>query len=146
MSSFDLGVKFDIILCLYSVVGYLQSKTEIVNSFMDIRKHLNPGGFLILEPWYTPDKWNGGIRKMVTVDEPFLKIARIGKSSRVGSLEKLEFQYLVATDKNIEHFKETHELTMYMVEDMEECFKKAGFKVQFDQQGFSDRGLYTASI
>src|SRR3954453_3850840 len=71
--------------------------------------HLNAGGILVIEPWLTPDVWQVGRPRLLVLDEPDLKIARMNVSGREGRLAIMEFVYLVGSPDGIEHFSERHE-------------------------------------
>ena len=49
MKSFRLKQRFDIITCLFSAVGHLRNRTELIQTIRNMNDHLKPGGLLILE-------------------------------------------------------------------------------------------------
>lgn len=53
MIEFDLGNRFDIITCLFSVIGYTRSYANLRKTLRNFYKHLKNGGVAIIEPWYT---------------------------------------------------------------------------------------------
>ncbi len=146
MSNFCIDSRFDVVLCLYSAIGYVRTKKQVINTLECFKRHLNPGGLILLEPYYTPENLPTGIRGMLTVNKPDLKICRIGSSRLNGALESLEFQYLIATVEGVEHLKEVHELALYSKDDMMSCFKQAGLIAQYESKGYYGRGLYTVKI
>lgn len=146
MSNFDLGVKYDVAQCLFSSIGYLLTPESVVRSLMCFKKHLNPGGIIIVEPWFSPDQWNIGVPYMLTIDEPELKICRMNISERKGIISKFQFHFLIGQPNGVEHFTEVHELALYTTEEMLNFFKQAGLAVRYDPKGIFGRGLYIANI
>lgn len=144
MRSFDLQRRYDVVMCLFSSVGYLKDQEEVVAALRAFARHLAPGGVIVVEPWFTPGSWKVGMPGMVTVDQPDLKICRMHVSGRHGMVSMLQFHYLVATAAGVEQFEERHELTLYSVEEMLACFKAADLHASYDAEGIFGRGLYIA--
>ncbi len=55
MISFDLGRKFDVVVSLFSSIGYTKTLEMMTQAIGCMAEHLHPGGVLIVEPWLTPD-------------------------------------------------------------------------------------------
>ena len=145
MRDFELDRKFDVVMCLFSSIGYLCSKAEVVNALSCFRDHLAVGGIIIVEPWFTPSEWKvGGVKMIPPVDKPELKIVRMNISEQVGNFSKLKFHYLVGQPSGISYFQEDHTLALYTVEEMLKCFAEAGLNVKHDPEGIFGRGLYIA--
>jgi len=100
------------------------------------------GGVLVVEPWFAPDKWKVGEPSATFVDKPDLKIARVNISEREGDLSVINFQFLVATKGQVEHFTELHKLGLFTKQEYLSALKKAGLKTTFDPIGITGRGLY----
>lgn len=146
MSDFDLGVRYDVILCLFSSIAYLLQVEQVVSAFVCFKKHLNPEGVVIVEPWFSPEQWRVGAPHMVTVDRADLKICRINTSGREGRLSLIQFHYLIGKPQGVEHLTESHELALYTSEEMLDFFGQAGLSVQYDPEGLFGRGLYVANL
>jgi SAM-dependent methyltransferase len=144
MSHFDLERTYDVIVCLFSSIGYLTRPEQVVSALACFRKHLQPDGVVLLEPWFEPNDWNSGKLHMISVDRPEVKICRIIQSGRRGNVSILNFHYLIATPQGVEHVTEVHELSMYTRDAMVGFFRQAGFTVRFDAEGVCGRGLYVA--
>jgi ubiquinone/menaquinone biosynthesis C-methylase UbiE len=142
MLDFDLGRKFDIITCLFSSVGYLKEATCLDRAISNMARHLNPGGVLLVEPWFTPEKWEVGKAHATFINQPDLKIARMNISERRDRLSFFTFHYLVATPQGIEYFTELHELGLFTEAEYQDAFCMAQLEVIYDPTGLSDRGLY----
>ena len=143
MRSFHLGKKYDVIICLFSSIGYLKSIAEIVLALRCFKEHLNPNGLIIVEPWFTPEQYHPGKIGMLSYDQPEMKICRMTQSARQNELSQLFIHYLLATaEKGIVHFEELHELRLTTVIEMTDAFQQAGLDANYDQQGLIGRGLY----
>lgn len=142
MVDFQLGRQFDAITCLFSAIGYTKTADNMRAAVKNMGQHLTEGGVLVVEPWFTPDKWKVGTPHAVFVNEPDLKIARVNISEREGDVSIVNFHFLVATAGKVEHFTELHELGLFTEQEYLDAFKDAGLKVTYDQEGITGRGLY----
>jgi len=142
MTDFNLGKQFDVIVCLFSSIGYVRTKSRLRKAIKTMERHLLPGGVLLIEPWFTSKQWTAGHTHMLTVNQPSLKITRMSHASRRGTISSLEFQYLIGTPKGIKHSIEIHEMGLFSYKDHMDAFRAAGLKVTHDPQGLSGRGLY----
>lgn len=143
MSGFSLPKTYDVVLCLFSSIGYLPTTEKIVAALSGFKKHLNPRGVIFVEPWITPENWQAGYTGMVTAESNDLKICRMNVNERIDNSSILNFHYLIATKQGIEHLEEKHKLVLYTKEEMLRCFAEAGLKASYDEKLFG-RGLYTA--
>jgi ubiquinone/menaquinone biosynthesis C-methylase UbiE len=145
MTNFKLNKKYDIILCLFSSIGYVKTLDNVIKTLGCFKKHLNKGGVAVVEPWFTPAQWNtDGTVQMFTGETAEGKICRMNVSERKGSLSIIDFHYLVGTSNGVQHFTERHELGLFSVEEMKRAFKNAGLMVTYDKDGFTGRGIYIA--
>ena len=69
-------------------------------------EHLEKGGVLIIEPWFTPDKFYPGTPHAKFIDEPDLKIARVNTSFVEGRVSYFDMHYLIGTPEGTDHFVE----------------------------------------
>ena len=79
---------------------------------------------------------------MITVEKPDLKIVRLSRSAKRRKLSRIEFEYMIATPRGIQHFTEIHELGLFTKEEHLDAFRLAGLEVTYDAQGLDGRGLY----
>ena len=142
MADFDLGSQFDIIICLFSAIGYAKTKARLNKAIKTMAHHLAPGGVLLIEPWFTPEQWNTGSVFTTLSTKPESKVFRMSHSTKRGNVSIVEFQYLIGTLKGIEHTSEILELGLFTEQEYMEAFRKAGLKVIHDPKGLDGRGLY----
>jgi ubiquinone/menaquinone biosynthesis C-methylase UbiE len=144
MTNFRLGRQYDVVMCLFSSIGYVRSLENVRKTLSCFKEHLLPGGLIIIEPWFTPESWKPGQIYMKTVESEDLKICRMSLSDREGTLSKLRFEYLIGTTEEIRHETEDHELGLFTVEEMTQSFQETGLESDYDPEGIFGRGLYIA--
>jgi ubiquinone/menaquinone biosynthesis C-methylase UbiE len=142
MVDFDLSRQFDVIVCLFSSIGYVKTKPRLQKAIKNMGKYLLPGGVLLIEPWFTPDQWHPGRASITQVNKPDLKIVRMSYSGQKRNISTIEFQYLIGTPKGIEHSIEIHELGLFTQQEYMDAFKAAKLNVTHDTEGLMGRGLY----
>ena len=145
MSGFALGKTYDIILCLFSSIGYVRTLENVVKALGCFKAHLAAGGVLLVEPWFTPQTWkpNASVH-MLTAETAEGKVCRMNVSGQEGVMSIIDFHYLVGTPAGVTHFTERHELGLFTVEEMLGAFKAAGLDARYDPTGLTGRGLYIA--
>jgi ubiquinone/menaquinone biosynthesis C-methylase UbiE len=145
MASFDLGRTFDVVLCLFSAIGYVRTVERLQSAVAAMARHLEPGGLLLIEPWFTPEAFWTGTITFNQVDQPDLKIAWMYTSEREGEVSVLDIHYLVGRPSGIESFRERHELGLFTEQQHVEAFRAAGLTAQLEPEGPFGRGLYVAA-
>jgi hypothetical protein len=146
MADFSLGERFDAILCLFSAIGHVRTVERMESALRCFREHLNPGGLVILEPWFEPDGWDPGRVYLHTVKADGLDAVRMSHSRVEGKVSILEFQYLIGTPAGLERRTEHHELGLFTRAEMERGFEAAGFAVDHESEGLEGRGVYIAHL
>jgi SAM-dependent methyltransferase len=145
MLELDLGRRFDVVTC-FSAIIYLVTPQRLISAVARLAAHLEPGGLLIVEPWFAPDQyWKDSLTANFSTRES-QKIAWMYVNTQCGSTAAVDVHYLVGEGQTIEYFVERHEAGLYTREDYAEAFRKAGFSWTFiePRQPFP-RGLYLAS-
>jgi SAM-dependent methyltransferase len=142
MVDFEIGRRFDVITCLFSAIGYVQTVPRLYQALEAFGRHLQPGGMAIVEPWFAPGVIADGKIHATFVDEPELKIARMNLGRVEGTISYLDFRYLVGTPEGIDDFQETHMLGLFTDEEYLKAFHNASLRVFHDETGLDGRGLY----
>ncbi len=142
MATFDLGRRFDIIVCLFSAIAYTITIKRLEQTMMNMGRHLRPGGIMVIEPFIKPEDWRESHVSASFVDQPDLKIARMNVGRREGSIAILDFHFLVGTPDSITHFTERHDLALFTHDDYLGAFRAAGLDAIYDPAGLIGRGLY----
>jgi SAM-dependent methyltransferase len=145
MVDFALGRSYDAVLCLFSSIGYVRTLENVRRTLACFRRHLAPGGVVVVEPWFAPDAWQAGRVYTRTVEADGVHVCRMTHSVVRDGLSVLHFHYLIGRPQGIEHRREVHELGLFTRAEMERCFVEAGLEgVEHDPDGLTGRGLFVA--
>lgn len=142
MTAFELHKKYDVVLCLFSSIGYVKSLENVGKTLACFHRHLNPNGIAIVEPWFTPEAWTAGRVFMKTVEKDGLAICRMGHTTLKGSISELAFEYLIGGPDGITRQSERHELGLFTTAEQLHCFRENGFDVTHDEKGLTGRGMF----
>jgi SAM-dependent methyltransferase len=128
LRDFALDVTFDSVTCLFSSVGYLRGVNELRAAVGRMAAHLNPGGVLVIEPWFTPDQWLDGHVSHTVAQLDDRTVVRMGFSSRdERRTSRMHMYYLVGdAGTGVRQFEEEHILTLFTVEEYEQALAAAG--------------------
>src|SRR5207253_9349286 len=91
-------------------------------------RHVDRGGVLIVEPWFTPDNWQAGRPFIHTGEIGAALVCRMSVSAREANRSILNFQYLRSTLDGIEHYSERLELGLFARDEMTHAFEAAAMK------------------
>lgn len=142
MTDFKLDRQNDVIVCLFSSIGYVKTFDRLQRAVQTMGDHLNPGGLLVVEPWFGPGVLQTGNAHATFVDLPQLKIARMNVNEIEGNVSALNFHYLVAAPQGVEHFMERRELGLFTHEQYLSAFRASKMETIYDEKGLDGRGLY----
>lgn len=146
MIDFHLGRRFDVITCLFSAIGYVQTPPNLRQTLQTMRQHLNAGGLVTIEPWLTPKSYMEGGVHIISVNQPELKICRMNISKMEDGLSVLDFHYMVGTPIGIDYFTERHDLGLFTHDQYIQAFLESGLEVIHDPEGLIGRGLYIGRL
>jgi len=145
MMGFDLGRTYDVVLCLFGSIGYVRTLENLRRALECFRKHLAPGGVVVVEPWFEPAAWQPGRVMLVTAEGEGISVCRMSRSAVRDGLSVIEFEYLIGRAAGIEHRREVHELGLFTAAELAQCFAAAGLDVvEHDREGLTGRGLFVA--
>ncbi|SRR6266545_2838870 len=144
MADLSLGRRFDAVVCLFSSIGYVRTVERLGQAVAAMGRHVERGGALLVEPWFTLEEFRPKHVFALFVDDPELKIARVNAHGTVedGRVSVFDFHYLVGTPSAVEHFTERHEMGLFTHDQYLEAFRAAGLEVHHHPQGLEGRGLY----
>ncbi|MFD1177982.1 class I SAM-dependent DNA methyltransferase [Paenibacillus puldeungensis] len=144
MSSFKLEKTYDVVMCLFSSIGYVKTLDNVVRTLEQFKEHLNEAGVILVEPWFTPEVWNAGRVDTLTAEQDGIKMCRMSYTEKHDRMSVLRFDYLFGSKAGIDYFSETHDLGLFSVDEMIRAFHDAKLEVEYDEQGISGRGMYIA--
>lgn len=142
MVEFDLGRRFDAVLCLFSSIGYVRTLENARRALACFRRHVKDGGVAIVEPWFAPGVLEDGYVGLHTGEGEGVTICRMSHTEVEGALSRLRFEYLIGSGTGIERASEVHELGLFTTAELRDCFEEAGFDVTYDGHGLTGRGLF----
>ena len=130
MRSFDLGLRFDVVLCLFNSIANLRTDTELRRTMRNISQHLKPGGLLILGAWLHPGEFVPGVPRLFTYESDQIKIARIDGSKQKGNRAIVDFHWLISEKgKQIKYVPhDLHELTLFSHKQYMDAIRLAKLK------------------
>jgi len=146
MTTFALERRYDVVTCLFSAIGYVLTEAGLQAAIRRMRDHLNPGGVLLVDPWFEPSQLTDGWIPTVAGRWAGLSVTRMSRTVVDGSVSRLEFEYLIGTAAGIERRSEVHELGIFTQEQMEAAFLAAGFWVAREPEALRTRGIYVGTV
>ncbi|GLZ00712.1 class I SAM-dependent methyltransferase [Actinoplanes sp. NBRC 103695] len=142
MRDFSLGRRFDALTCMYSSIGYMADEDALRRTIARFTEHLEPGGVLLVEPWWTPDEFldRHVAGDVLTVGER--TIARVSHTVRHGDKTRMEVHWTVADAVDgPRHVAESHQMSLFTSAQYEGAFEAAGCTVERLRPSWSGPGL-----
>jgi len=144
MSAFQLDRRFDVVLSLFSSIGYLRSLDRVVAALRCFCQHVTPGGVIVVEPWFPAGVLQEGKGPTKRGETHGVRIERASHKTIAGRTSRLVFDYRIEDAEGMREFQEVHELGLFTPSEMLESFRAAGLSATFDAAGLTGRGLYVA--
>ena len=148
MIDFRLKEKFDVIISLFSSIGYVQNFKNLVKTLENFHKHLDHKGLAMVEPWLFKKDFRKDSIGLSTFEDERLKLARMGTTEIVGSKWFVFLHYLIGERGKIEYVREVHRMLAVDNQDYIKAFESAGFRdTKFLRENLWDgcRGLFIAA-
>lgn len=145
MIDLRLDDKFDVIICLFGSIGYVQVFSSLVRTFEGFFSHVNDKGLVVVEPWVFKSDFKKGKMSLDTYEDEEAKFVRMATSKIARSVWIISMHYLVGEKGKISYFREVHKMLALNHADYVKAFKEAGFKdIQYLTEGLweSCRGLF----
>ncbi len=147
MINLSLEDKFDVLICVFSSIGYVESFNNLVKTLRNFHNHLHNNGIAIVEPWVFKKDFKKGFIGLNTYEDDNLKLARMGTSKLKDERWLVFLHYLIGEGGEIRYVREVHKMLALDYEDYMKAFTSAGFKdVKFLRENLWDRcrGLFVA--
>lgn len=145
MRDFDLGRRYDAITCMCYSIAYATSVAELKTVLSRMAAHLNPGGVVIIEPWWTPDTFLPGYFAASAYQDAEKAITRVSHTIRDGNTSRMTMHYSVADSTGVESFTELDVLSLFHITEYIDAFESAGLSVQYHPGPPTGRGLFVAT-
>lgn len=130
LQSFDIKKKFDVVICMFSVIDYVTKTNDLKKTFANVVKHMKKKSIFVFDFWqdtavenyYTPQK-----KKVYRVGKRVL--TRESKTKILSKKNICEVSYactLKESSKILAKDKEKHIVRYFSIEEMIGFLKKAG--------------------
>lgn len=146
MAMFEVGHRYDVVMCLFSSIGYLRTLERVTAALRCFRRHLAEDGVIVVEPWFAPGVLSDGPRSTTRAEAGGVRVERTSHTTVEGRLSTLIFNYRVEGASGVHVAREVHELGLFTQEEMMASFQEAGLAATYDSSGLTGRGLYVARI
>ncbi|HKO38095.1 MAG TPA: class I SAM-dependent methyltransferase [Solirubrobacterales bacterium] len=144
MRTFDFDRSYDVVTCLFSAIGHVETAEAMRRSIARMTAHLRSPGLLILEPWFTPENfWDGHLAANFQ-SESETKLAWMYRQRREGLMAVLDIHYLVGGEGQPEYIRERQDLGLFTPAEMAAAFADAGLEASYRESEVWNRGLYVA--
>jgi SAM-dependent methyltransferase len=129
----QLRKKYDIILSLFHVLSYQVNKKKINNFFKNARYHLEPGGLLGFDFWYTNAvKAQKPQTRLIEFKKKNFRLLRLAEPSKNYLKNIINVKYTVILHnqkkKLVNIIKENHKMRHFSLSDLNVYFKRFRFK------------------
>lgn len=146
MIELDIPRRFDVVACLFSSISYTLTVARMNQAVERMARHLNPGGIVIIEPFFSPETiWKDDLR-LNTFDSAEQKIASMYVTKVEGNIAACDIHYLLGEKTGVEHFVERHEFGLFTDAEYRASITRLGLEVSYDHQGIFGRGVYIGSL
>lgn len=139
----DLGKKFDCVISMFHVASYQNTNDQILKFFSSAARHLNVGGKLIFDFWYSPAViYNRPEVRCKFVENDTYAVWRIAEPEEDGLRNIINVKYTIfvknkKTD-NIKIFTELHPMRHFSIPELEMLSNICGFKLQNSAEYMTD--------
>ena len=130
--STSVGTCCDVALSLFHVLSYQTQDSQIIALLQNVNRHLNIGGFLILDFWYSP-----AVHKIVPetrvkrVSNEIISLTRIAEPNYSPHSNLIDVNYLTYEENKssgkIRKSEECHTMRAFDLNEIEEFARLCGF-------------------
>jgi dTDP-4-amino-2,4-dideoxy-beta-L-xylose N-methyltransferase len=142
MRDFRLGTTFDAVTCLFTAINFLPAVADMRRAIAGMVRHLSPGGVLVVEPWWFPDRFIDGYVGGDLAREGGRTVARVSRSTREGRVTRMQERWLIGDATGIREFEQVGLLTMFTLEEYLTAYRDAGCDVEYVDGWLTGRGLF----
>jgi SAM-dependent methyltransferase len=137
-----IGKSYDVVVSLFSSIGYLTTHSELMTSLQNINSLLAPQGLFIFDFWngnavikdYSPIK----VLQKRTGDHKLIRISRTGLDIEQ-QLAKIDFQFICLESNVKQHeFTEQHAVRYFFFKEIEAYLDICGFNLLYRSRFMAD--------
>ncbi|HET7416409.1 MAG TPA: class I SAM-dependent methyltransferase [Solirubrobacterales bacterium] len=142
MRTFDLDRSYDVVVCLFSAIGHVETAEAMRRSIERMAAHLRSPGLLVVEPWFTPENfWDGHLAANFQMESE-TKLAWMYRQYREDLMAVLDIHYLVGGEGQPEYIRERQDLGLFTPAETTEAFQAVGLEPRYLESEVWNRGLY----
>jgi len=131
---FNTGIKYDVCIMMFSVIGYLVSNEDILAGLRNVRKHLKLGGLIIFDFWSGPAVITSPATDRVKeIKRKDSTIIRMGKTSLNIEKQVADVTFKLWEWKNkslLSTSEEMHSIRYFFTKEIELFLLSTGFKLK----------------
>ena len=142
MRVFRLGRAFDAVTALGVGFGFLETVADLGAAARRAADHLVPGGVLVVEPWWLPDRFIDRYVGSDLVRDGDRVLARMSYTERRGPAAHMEARWVVGGASGLRSFTTTDAFTLFTRQDYEAAFNRAGCTVTYEEPWLTGRGIF----
>ncbi|WP_017611499.1 class I SAM-dependent methyltransferase [Nocardiopsis xinjiangensis] len=142
MRDFDCARTYDAVTCMFCSIAYLETVEDLTAAVWNMARHLEPGGVLVIEPWWFPEQFIDGYLRSDSCEGEGRSILRMSHTVRKGRASHMEVRFLVGDSGGISEFTEIDILTLFAKEEYERAFAEAGCPAEYFPGAPTGRGLF----
>jgi SAM-dependent methyltransferase len=144
MADFELNRRYDAVISMFSSIGYVRTLEALERSLRCFRRHLAPGGVVIVEPWFPPEAMQSGHQSTRSAEAGGVRVERNSTTEILGRICRLTFDYEIEEEGVVRNAVEVHELGLFTTDETLKAFAAAGLQARHDAPSSRNRGLYIA--
>jgi SAM-dependent methyltransferase len=134
LATYSAGKTFDAVLCLFSVLCYQTDTTAVLNSLLNMKRHLNPGGTLICDFWHGPSVlMQPPTDRFKIIEEPGIRIIRLSHPvlDTNANVVTIDYRFFEIHGKEIKsEATETHAIRYFFTPEINFLFAQAGLVIR----------------
>jgi len=144
MADFEWGSTFDVVLCMFSSIGYMTDLRGLHAAYERMVAHLNPGGVLVCEGWLQPAAFQKDFVGGLAVGDHTFRVHRVNNSwlEEDGRVSVMDMHHLVGKPEGVTHFVERHRMGLFTVEEHLAAIRETGIEAEHRPDLFMGRGTY----
>ncbi|NDU71400.1 methyltransferase domain-containing protein [Actinomadura sp. DSM 109109] len=142
MRGFALGRAFDAVTCLYTAIAYLPTVAAMRAAVAAMAGHLLPGGVLVVEPWWPPERFIEGFVGGDLVRDGDTVVARVSHSTRQGRAARMDVRWTVGRPAGLREFRTVETFTMFTADEFRAAFADSGCDLEHEEAGLNGYGLF----
>jgi len=129
----DLGKKFDVVISMFAVLGYITENRDLLRAFQVIGKHLKPAGLFFFDSWFGPavlserptDRYKivtEGTERIIRFAHPLMDI--------LSHTVTVDYKVIhISGNQIIKEVDESHQIRFFFPCEVEQYLNECGFEL-----------------